>query len=98
MSWKRLCIGYLKKANKCEYIDNCDLCMLLDVDDECNEIYACGLGVPDFKCKRDNPDFRQMTKSEFLKTYKQMPVYKRYGMGLSEVMEWAISIGLVEND
>ena len=93
---QRLCSGYSKEKKPCEYIDKCDLCIGFSIDENSNEVYMCGMGVADFKCKRDNPNFKPLTKAEFLKMYKKIPIYKRKDMGLSDVLESAIATGLVE--
>lgn len=95
---QKLCKGYLLEQKKCEYIDNCELCQFLLTDDNNNEIYGCGLGVPDYKCKRDNPNFKPMKKDEFLKIYKEIPIYMRSGTGLNDILEMAKIMGLVEWD
>lgn len=94
---QRLCLGYSKEKKPCEYIDKCKLCVGFTIDENSNEIYMCGIGVSDFKCRRDNPNFKPMTKEQFLKMYKEIPVYKRSGIGLSDFLEMAIATGLVEN-
>ena len=93
---QRLCSGYSKEKKPCEYIDKCDLCIGFSIDENSNEVYMCGMGAADLKCKRDNPNFKPITKAEFLKAYKEIPVYKRKDMGLSDVLESAIATGLVE--
>ena len=72
------------------------MCIGFSIDKNSNEVYVCGMGVADFKCKRDNPNFKPITKAEFLKVYKKIPIYKRKEMGLSDALESAIAIGLVE--
>lgn len=93
---QRLCNGYSKEKKPCEYIDKCDLCIGFLIDENSNEVYMCGMGVADFKCKRDNPNFKPKTKADFLKAYKEIPIYRRKIAGLSTILENAIATGLVE--
>ena len=95
---QKLCRGYFHEQKQCEYMDNCKLCQFLTTDDNSNEIYGCGFGVPDYMCKRDNPNFKPMKKDEFLKIYKEIPISMRRGMGLSECLEYAKIMGLVEKN
>lgn len=94
---QKLCMGYSNKKKKCKHINDCKLCQLLFIDDNSNEIYGCGIGIPSFKCERDNPDFKPITKDCFFEIYKEIPVSMRKGMGLSDILELAKIEGLVEN-
>ena len=93
---QRLCSGYSKEKKPCEYIDKCDLCIGFSIDENSNEVYMCGMGAADLKCKRDNPNFKPITKAEFLKVYKEIPIYRRKEMGLLDFLENAKAMGLVE--
>lgn len=93
---QRLCSGYSKEKKPCPHIDDCDLCIGFSIDENSNEVYMCGMGVADFKCKRDNPNFKPATKSDFLKAYKEIPICRRKIAGLSTILESAIATGLVE--
>ena len=89
-----LCRVYSKEIKPCEYIKDCDLCMMYKVDDNGNEIYGCGIGVSDFKCKRDNPYWRPLTKIEFIELYKRMT--GRTNISIGELLERAIIDGIVK--
>lgn len=90
----RKCVGHLKEVKECEFIDSCDLCRVVtNVDND--EIYIFGVGSPSFRCKRDNPNFKPMTKSQFLKVYKEMP-NKTVNVSITELLEGAIAMGMVE--
>ena len=89
-----LCNGYSKESNPCEHISKCDLCMMLRNDEQGNEIYGCGMGVPDFQCKRDNPHWKPLTKQEFIELYKRMT--GRTNISLGELLERAIIDGIVK--
>lgn len=73
---------------------NCDLCIGTSIDANGNEEYVCGLGVADFGCKRDNPNWKPLTKQQFIKLYKQMP--GRTNISIGELLEKAIIDGIVE--
>jgi hypothetical protein len=49
----------------------------------------------DFKCKRDNPNWKPLTKQQFIELYKQMP--DRTNISIGELLEGAIIDGLVED-
>lgn len=85
------CTGYSHEAKGCEFIDSCDLCRVVSVVDD-DEIYVCGVGVPSFRCKRDNPNFKPMTKEEFLKIGKFIP---DGNFSVEELIAYGISMGLV---
>ena len=89
-----LCRGYAKENKPCEYIKDCELCMMLDNDEYGNEIYGCGIGVPDFQCKRDNPYWKPLTKQEFIELYKRMT--GRTNISIGELLERAIIDGIVK--
>lgn len=89
-----LCRGYAKESKPCEYIKDCELCMMLGNDKYENEIYGCGIGVPDFQCKRDNPNWRPLTKQEFIELYKRMT--GRTNISIGELLERAIIDGIVK--
>lgn len=74
---------------------NCDLCTGPSVDIYGNERYVCGRGVTDFKCKRDNPNWKPLTKQQFIELYKQMP--DRTNISIGELLEGAIIDGIVED-
>lgn len=88
------CNGYSKEIKPCEHIDGCDLCRVVSIVGD-DEIYVCGVGVADFKCKRDNPNFKPMTKEEFLKTGKFI---QEGDLWIEEFMNYAISMGLVVDE
>lgn len=89
-----LCSGYSHKLKPCEHIMNCDLCTGPFVDMNGNERYVCGPGVTDFKCKRDNPNWKPLTKRQFIELYKKMP--NRTNISIGELLERAIIDGIVE--
>ena len=89
-----LCSGYKNKDMPCKYIKNCNLRILGNVDEDGNEHYLCGLGVPDFQCKRDNPNWNPLTKRQFIELYKKMP--NRTNISIGELLERAIIDGIVE--
>lgn len=73
---------------------NCDLCTGPFVDTNGNEQYVCGPGVMNFKCKRDNPHWKPLTKQQFIELYKQLP--DRTNISIRELLERAIIDGIVE--
>lgn len=90
-----LCCGYSHELKPCEHIMNCDLCVGPDVDTNGNERYVCGPGVADFKCKRDNPNWKPLTKQQFIELYKQMP--NKTDVSIGELLENAMIVGFVED-
>lgn len=90
----RICRGYSKQYNPCEFIDSCDLCIGFRIDDNGNECYIVGRGCNAMKCKRDNPNYKPLTKQQFIEFYKQMP--NRTNLSLGELLEQAIIDGMVE--
>lgn len=91
-----LCSGYSHELKPCEHIKNCDLCTGPSVGTYGNELYVCGRGVADFKCKRDNPNWKPLTKQQFIELYKQMP--DRTNISIGELLEGAIIDGIVEGN
>lgn len=92
--YELLCSGYKNKDMPCEYIENCNLRILGNVDEDGNEHYLCGLGVPDFQCKRDNPFWRPLTQREFVDLYNKMP--GKTAKNVDEILQRAIAEGFVE--
>lgn len=74
---------------------NCDLCTGPFVDTNGNEQYVCGPGVVNFKCKRDNPHWKPLTKQQFIELYKQLS--DRTNISIGELLEKTIIDGIVEN-
>ena len=93
-SYTRLCSGYSNKPEPCKYIDGCDLCIGASLDENGNEHYIIGRGCNGMKCKRDNPNFKPMKKSQFIEMYKEMP--SRTNISLGELLEYARITGMVE--
>lgn len=92
-----ICSGMNKEFKPCEFIDKCDLCMNSGFDYENdNEHYIVMLGALDLKCKRDNPDFKPLTRHEFFEIYKKMK--NRTSISITELLESAIAMGVVENE
>lgn len=92
----KICSGYSHEPKPCEHIMKCDLCTGPFVDTNGNERYVCGPGVTDFKCKRDNPNWKPLTKQQFIELYKQMP--DRTDISIGELLEKAIIDGIVEDN
>lgn len=90
----RLCSGYSNKPEPCEYIDSCKLNIGFQLDEDCNEHYIIGRGCNPMKCKRDNPDCKPMTESQFIEIYKD--IKNKMDISLEELMEHARNIGMVE--
>ena len=90
-----LCNGYSHELKPCRHIVNCDLCVGPGVDTNGNERYVCGPGVADFKCKRDNPNWKPLTKQQFIELYKQMP--NKTDVSIGELLENAMIVGFVED-
>lgn len=90
-----LCSGYIHELKPCEHIANCVLCTGISIDTYGNERYVCGLGVLEFKCKRDNPNWKPLTKQQFIELYKQMP--NKTDVSIGELLEKAIIDGIVED-
>ena len=87
----RKCVGHSGAVKECEFIDSCDLCRVVtNVDND--EVYIFGIGSPSFRCKRDNPNFKPMTKEDFLKIGKFMP---DGDFSVEELIAYGISMGLV---
>lgn len=91
-----LCSGYSHELKPCDHIKNCDLCTGSSVDTYGNERYVCGRGVADFKCKRDNPNWKPLTKQQFIELYKQMP--DRTNISIGELLEGTMIDGIVEGN
>lgn len=87
---------YSNEPKPCEHIMKCDLCTGPFVDTNGNERYVCGPGVTDFKCKRDNPNWKPLTKQQFIELYKQMP--DRTDISIGELLEKAIIDGIMEGN
>ena len=90
----RLCKGYSRKYEPCKLIDSCDLCAGFHIDDNGNECYVVGRGCNAMKCKRDNQNYKPLTKQQFIEFYKQMP--SRTNISLGELLEYARITGMVE--
>lgn len=90
-----LCSGYSHKLKPCEHIINCDLCTGPSVDTNGNERYVCGRGVADFRCKRDNPHWKPLTRQQFIELYNKVTDGK--GTNIERALEGAIFDGVVEN-
>lgn len=91
-----LCSGYSHESKPCEYIMHCDLCTGPFIDINGNEQYICGPGVAEFKCKRDNPHWKPLTRQQFVELYKQM--LGRTNVSIGELLEKAIIDGIVEGN
>lgn len=91
-----LCNGYSKEMKPCEHITNCDLCTGPFIDTNGNERYICGLRALDFKCKRDNPHWKPLTKQQFIELYKQMS--DKTNISIGELLKKAIIDGIVEGN
>lgn len=91
---QKMCYGHRNRLDVCEHIENCDLCIMGDIDEKGHEIYLCGLCAPSFRCKRDNPDWKPLTKTEFIELYKQM--HGKTNISIGDLLEGAIIDGLVE--
>lgn len=92
----KICTGYSHEPKPCEHIMNCDLCIGHLVDINGNEQYICGPGVAEFKCKRDNPHWKPLTRQQFVELYKQMS--GRTNVSIGELLEKAIIDGIVEGN
>lgn len=92
----RICSGHSHELKPCEYIMKCDLCTGPFIDANGNERYVCGPGVADFKCKRDNPHWKPLTKQQFIELYKQMP--DKINVSIGELLEKAVIDGIVEDN
>lgn len=90
-----LCSGYRHEPKPCEHIMDCDLRISPFVDTHGNERYVCGRGVLNFKCKRDNPNWKPLTKKQLIELYKQMP--NKTDVSIKELLERAIIEGIVED-
>lgn len=93
-SYARLCRGYSSKYEPCEYIDSCDLCIGFSPDEKENENHIIGRGCNTAQCKRDNPNYKPMTKQQFIEIYKQMS--NRTNISLGELLDQAMIDGMVE--
>ena len=91
-----LCSGYSHEPKPCEHIMNCDLCTGPFIDTNGNERYVCGRGVAEFKCKRDNPHWKPLTRQQFVELYNKMSVGEREG-NIEVLLERAIIDGIVED-
>ncbi len=91
-----LCSGYSHELKPCKWIRNCDLCTGLFFDIDGNAGYMCGRGAPDFKCKRDNLDWKPLTTQQFIELYNKTPIEKRRG-DIQELLKWARITGVVED-
>lgn len=90
-----LCNGYSHKLKPCEHIMNCDLCTGISIDANGNERYVCSLGAAEFKCKRDNPGWKPLTKRQFIELYSKIP--NKTDISVGELLEKAIIDGIVED-
>ena len=93
----RLCHGMNKEFAPCEFIDKCDLCINSGFDyDNDNECYIIMRGAFDLKCKRDNPNFKPLTRHEFFEIYKRMK--NRTNISITGLLESAVIMGAVKDD
>lgn len=90
-----LCSGYSHEPKPCKYIMNCDLCTGPFIDTNGNERYVCGPGVADFRCKRDNPHWKPLTRQQFIELYNKVTAGK--GTNVERALEGAIFDGVVED-
>lgn len=74
---------------------NCDLCTGISIDANGNERYVCSLGAAEFKCKRDNPGWKPLTKRQFIELYSKIP--NKTDISVGELLEKAIIDGIVED-
>ena len=92
----RNCKGASHELRPCPYIDECNLCIWYNEPDTVQN-YCIGLGGNPLKCKRDNPNFKLMTKKQFMEIYKQMSG-RTNNLSLMELYEQAKIDGMVEDD
>lgn len=92
----KICSVYSHEPKPCEHIMKCDLCTGPFVDTNGNERYVCGPGVTDFKCKRDNPNWKPLTKRQFIELYSKMP--NKTDISIGELLEKAIIDGIMEGN
>lgn len=90
----RLCSGYLNKPKPCEHFESCDMKIGFQWDENGNEHYIIGRGCNAMSCKRDNPNYKPLTKAQFIEVYKKMP--NRTNISLYELLECARINGMVE--
>lgn len=94
--YESVCCGYNHEFAPCKYIDTCDLIINASTPGRDREEYVIGLGAASEKCKRDNPNFRPMTKHEFIEVYKRLSG-RTMDVSLQELWESLRMKGLVEN-
>lgn len=90
-----LCCGYSGELKPCKDIKDCDLCVGPYIDANGNEKYVCGFGAETFKCKRDNLNWKSLTKQQFIELYSKMP--GKTDISVKELLERAIIDGIVED-
>lgn len=88
----RKCKGLKAKLKPCQHINDCDLCICYSLQE--SQDYCIGIGKNAFKCKRDNPNYKPLTKQQFIEFYKQMP--SRTNISLGELFEYAKITGMLE--
>ncbi len=91
-----VCYGYNHEFATCKYIYTCDLIINASLSGDSRESYIIGRGVTPEKCKRDNPNFRPMTKREFIEAYKRIP-RRTTDVSLKDLWESLRMEGLVED-
>ena len=93
-----LCYGYSREAKPMtDVCKSCNLCKVnITTFGDNEEVQCVALGQLQESCMRDNPDFRPMTKQEFLAKYHKIPIYQRKYIGLLDTYLIKKSRGAVE--
>lgn len=91
-----LCCGYSGELKPCEDIKSCVVCVGADIGANGNKIYVCGFDAESLKCKRDNPNWKPLTKQQFIELHNKMLICGR-GRSIEELLERAIIDGIVED-
>lgn len=88
-----LCSGCSNNPKPCEHFESCGMKIGFRWDENGNEHYI-GMGCNSAKCKRDNPDYKPLTKAQFIEMYKKMP--NKTNISLYELLECARINGMVD--
>lgn len=72
------------------------MCVMNYLDEDFNERYVIGLAQANMLCKREHPNFKPLTKKQFIELYKRMPKGFRATTSIDMLIQGLQVVGLVE--
>lgn len=91
--YEKNCFGDSNDLRPCQYIDDCELCVNNTHAVYDCEVYVIGRGCSRLKCKRDNPDFKGLTKQQVFEMYKRLQ--KIEPVSITEILDFARIEGIL---